>query len=60
MSPPFLMDTILMELRWRHQYDDSIKTEEFLLYSISHEQISKLYEGLVETQFYYMGQQAQK
>lgn len=37
---------------WRHQYDDSIKTEEFLLCSISHEQISKLYEGLVETQFY--------
>lgn len=43
---------------WRHQYDDSIKTEEFLLCSINHEKISKLYNGLVDTQFYYMEQQS--
>ncbi|APH22577.1 hypothetical protein FDF15_06025 [Clostridium botulinum] len=41
---------------WRHQYDDSIPTKEFLLCSINHKKISQLYEDLVEVEFYYMKQ----
>jgi hypothetical protein len=43
---------------WRHQYDDSIKTEEFLLCSVDHHKIYQLYEGLDNLKFYYMRQKA--
>ncbi|MGV8149858.1 MAG: hypothetical protein ACLKAN_12735 [Alkaliphilus sp.] len=48
-------EEILLSI-WRHQYDDSIPTKEFLLCSISHKTISKLYKDLVELKFYYMKQ----
>lgn len=48
-------EEILLSI-WRHQYDDSIPTKEFLLCSISYKAISELYKDLVELKFYYMKQ----
>ncbi len=45
---------------WRHQFDDSIKTEEFLLCSVNYHKIYELYKGLDNLKFYYMKQQAEK
>ncbi len=41
---------------WRHQFDDSIKTKEFLLCSIDYHKIYEIYEGLDELKFYHMKQ----
>lgn len=43
---------------WRHQYNDSIKTEEFLLCSVNYHKICKLYEGLDEMKIYHMYEEA--
>jgi hypothetical protein len=43
---------------WRHQFNDSIKTEEFLLCSVNYNKIFNLYKGLDDTKFYHMLQQA--
>lgn len=46
---------------WRHEYYDTIKTNEFLVCSITDlDQFSKLYKGFRETEFYYMYQKAEK
>ena len=45
---------------WRHQYDDTIKTEEFLLCSVNHQKICQLYEGLDNLKFYHMQQKADR
>lgn len=41
---------------WRHQFDDSIKTEEFLLCSINYHKIYEIYKGLDDVKFYHMKQ----
>ncbi|MBD8496904.1 hypothetical protein [Paenibacillus arenosi] len=43
---------------WRHQYYNSIKTEEFLLCSVDENKLYKIYKVLSEVEFYYMYQQA--
>ncbi len=45
---------------WRHQFDDSIKTEEFLLCSINYSKIHMIYKGLYDLKFYYMKQKADR
>lgn len=45
---------------WRHQFDDSIKTEEFLLCSIDYSKIYMLYKGLDSLKFYHMKQKADR
>ncbi len=45
---------------WRHQYYDVIKTNEFLVCSITDlDKFSRLYKGFRETEFYYMYQKAE-
>lgn len=44
---------------WRHQYDDSIKTEGFLLCSVDYHKIYKLYKGLDNLKFYHMKQKSE-
>lgn len=43
---------------WRHQFDDSIKTEGFLLCSIDYHKIYQLYKGLDNLKFYHMKQKS--
>lgn len=43
---------------WRHQFDDSIKTEGFLLCSIDYHKIYQLYIGLDHLKFYHMKQKS--
>jgi len=45
---------------WRHQFDDFIKTEEFLLCSINYYKIYKLYKGLDSLKFYHMKQKSDR
>jgi len=45
---------------WRHQFDDSIKTEEFLICSIDYSKIYKLYQGLDKLKFYHMKQKSDR
>src|SRR5690606_3677606 len=45
---------------WRHQFNDSIKTEEFLLCSINYHKIYELYKGLDEIKFYHMLQKSDR
>ncbi len=45
---------------WRHQFDDSIKTEEFLLCSVNYHKIYELYKGLDNLKFYYMKQKSER
>lgn len=45
---------------WRHQFDDSIKTEEFLLCSIDYSKIYKIYNGLDNLKFYHMKQKSDR
>lgn len=52
-------EEILLSI-WRHQYDDRIPTKEFLLCSISYQEICELYKDLVELKFYYIKQTADK
>lgn len=44
---------------WRHQFDDSIKTKEFLLCSVNYHKIYEIYKGLDELKFYHMQQKSQ-
>ncbi|HOF16972.1 MAG TPA: hypothetical protein PLF32_04280 [Bacteroidales bacterium] len=44
---------------WRHQFDDSIKTEEFLLCSVDYHKIYELYKGLDNLRFYHMKQKSE-
>ena len=46
-------EKILLSI-WRHQFDDTIKTEEFLLCSINSYRIFELYVGLDKLKFYHM------
>jgi hypothetical protein len=48
-------EKILLSI-WRHQFDDSIKTEGFLLCSVDYHKIYQLYKGLDNLKFYYMQQ----
>jgi len=41
---------------WRHQFDDSVKTESFLLCSVNYDKIYELYKGLDNLKFYHMQQ----
>lgn len=41
---------------WRHQFDDTIKTVDFLLCSVDYDKIYELYKGLDELKFYHMKQ----
>lgn len=43
---------------WRHQFYDSVKTEEFLIVSVDIDKIYRIYKVLDEVKFYYMHQQA--
>lgn len=43
---------------WRHQFDDTIKTEEFLLCSVNHHKIYELYKGLDDLKFYHIKQKS--
>jgi len=43
---------------WRHQFDDLIKTEEFLLCSVDYHKIYELYKGLDNLKFYHMKQKS--
>jgi hypothetical protein len=43
---------------WRHQFDDSIKTEGFLLCSVDYHKIYELYKGLDNLKFYHMKQKS--
>lgn len=45
---------------WRHQYDDTIKTQEFLLCSINYHKIYELYKGLDELKFYHIKQKSDR
>ena len=45
---------------WRHQFDDSIRTEEFLLCSVNYHKIYELYKGLDNLKFYHMKQKSKK
>lgn len=51
-------EKILLSI-WRHQFDDSIKTQEFLLCSVNYHKIYEIYKGLDELKFYHMQQKAQ-
>lgn len=44
---------------WRHQFDDSIKTEGFLLCSVNYHKIYELYKGLDNLKFYHMKQKSE-
>lgn len=44
---------------WRHQFDDSIKTEGFLLCSVNYDKIYELYKGLDNLKFYHMKQKSE-
>lgn len=44
---------------WRHQFDDSIKTEGFLLCSVDYHKIYELYKGLDNLKFYHMKQKSE-
>lgn len=44
---------------WRHQFDDSIKTEDFLLCSINYHKIYELFIGLDNLKFYHMKQKSE-
>lgn len=39
---------------WRHQFNDSVKTEEFLVCSVDYEKIYRIYKGLDGIKFYHM------
>lgn len=43
---------------WRHQFNDSIKTVDFLLCSVNYHKIYELYKGLDELKFYHMKQKS--
>jgi hypothetical protein len=43
---------------WRHQFNDSIKTEGFLLCSVNNHKIYELYKGLDNLKFYHMKQKS--
>lgn len=43
---------------WRHQFDDSIMTEGFLLCSVDYDKIYELYKGLDSLKFYHMKQKS--
>lgn len=43
---------------WRHQYDDSLKTKEFLICSVNYENICRIYKGLHEVGFCLMFQES--
>lgn len=45
---------------WRHQFDDSIRTEEFLLCSVNYHKIYELYKGLDNLKFYHMKQKSER
>lgn len=45
---------------WRHQFDDSIETKEFLLCSIDYHRIYEIYKGLDDLKFYHMQQDSQR
>ncbi len=45
---------------WRHQFDDSIKTEGFLLCSVNYHKIYELYKGLDNLKFYHMKQKSER
>jgi hypothetical protein len=45
---------------WRHQFDDSIKTEGFLLCSIDYHKIYELHKGLDSLKFYYMKEKSRQ
>jgi len=44
---------------WRHQFNDSIKTEGFLLCSVDYHKIYELYKGLDNLKFYHMKQKSE-
>lgn len=43
---------------WRHQFNDSIETVDFLLCSVNYHKIYELYKGLDELKFYHMKQKS--
>ena len=51
-------EKILLSI-WRHQFDDSIRTKEFLLCSVDYNKIYEIYKGLDDLKFYHMRQKAQ-
>lgn len=50
-----MSEKVLLSI-WRHQFDDSIKTEDFLLCSVDYHKIYELYIGLDNLKFYHMHQ----
>lgn len=45
---------------WRHQFDDTIKTKEFLVCSVNYHKIYRIYKGLDDLKFYHMLQIAKR
>lgn len=51
-------ESVLLSI-WRHQYDNKIPTQEFLLCSVNHEKIALVYKELYDIEFFYMKQKAE-
>lgn len=52
-------ETVYLSI-WRHQYDDSFNTKEFLLCSIDYSIICDMYNVFTDVKFYYMSQEAER